>query len=100
MVQCHGDHGHRQRRQGADTASHGADLTGSITPAESLKIDPRRKTVLNRISATLRRWDYPYSDSALIDAQALERSCAGRDVTERSALKVAMRATNLLPRYS
>jgi hypothetical protein len=75
-----------------------ATLKGSISAADSLRIDPKRRATLDLVKATLKRWNYPWQDDAVIDSQKLDVCFAGRDVTERLALKVSMRACGLLPR--
>jgi hypothetical protein len=77
-----------------------ATLTGAISAAESASIDRKRIPALNEIKARLRRFGYDLKDNEIVDPFKLDQCFAGRDVQERLALKVSMRACGLLPKVA
>jgi hypothetical protein len=80
-------------------AADSSAMYDAISAVESAKIDRKRIPVLNRIKASLKRWNYPWKDDGIIDMQILDQCFAGKDIGTRLELKAAMKACGLLPRY-
>jgi hypothetical protein len=83
----------------------GADMTalkGQLSAADSLKVDPNRRHALERVRSQLRRFGYgDLKDSEIVDTFRLDQVLANSaDITRRIALKLEMKALQLLPRIS
>jgi hypothetical protein len=77
-------------------------LKGAVSANDSLRIDPKRKPAIDRVMAQVRRAGYNLRANEICDAFALDQalSASGESITNRIALKLEMKALQLLPRIS
>jgi hypothetical protein len=77
-----------------------ATLKGSLSAADSLRIDPERGPAIDRVKRIMRRVGYPLGDFEKVDSFRLDKLLASssESIENRIALKLEMAALGLLPR--